>query len=352
MNHEKILPEHKFFYAGEQVNLFTNPIPQEAFDPQVMACFTLDAMSQELRVYLQQSGIRYVYVEAEEDNFTTTRWEFGRDGLLNPTSRPSYRVFDLEADQPRSYIAKQMNPTGHSPHNHRRDEIDEELRLLQTITHPHIIHPEGVAFDTAGNVYMLTEYIPGENYLVMAEFLDNPLELAQHTRSVLEVLTDLTENFGYTHNELKPEHIRFASKNSRLGREQHEIKILLDFEAAQRLKDGQTERPAALATPPYASPEQMAGKLLTPADDTYAVGVILYAGLTGQAPRSFMNPNSKFNQFRFDSAPLELRPSMKRYTGTQAHEILSIIVRKATQQLDINRFQTARQFDQALAEVC
>ncbi|MCB1057465.1 MAG: tetratricopeptide repeat protein, partial [Acidobacteria bacterium] len=64
---------------------------------------------------------------------------------------------------------------------------------------------------------------------------------------------------------------------------------LLDFGIAKVLQqgtDGATQSiNLRIGTPPYASPEQMAGRAITTANDVYSLGAILFLLLTGRAPK-------------------------------------------------------------------
>jgi eukaryotic-like serine/threonine-protein kinase len=62
---------------------------------------------------------------------------------------------------------------------------------------------------------------------------------------------------------------------------------LVDFGIARQLESGESSLTRAgerALTPDYASPEQMQGKMVTPASDVYSLGVVLYQLLTGKLP--------------------------------------------------------------------
>jgi len=79
---------------------------------------------------------------------------------------------------------------------------------------------------------------------------------------------------GRLHRDIKPDNI-MVTPSGRL--------VLLDFGVMADLADGDGDADI-VGTPVYMSPEQAAGRALSPASDWYSVGVVLYEALTGRRP--------------------------------------------------------------------
>ena len=81
---------------------------------------------------------------------------------------------------------------------------------------------------------------------------------------------------GMLHRDLKPSNVLVTPE----GRV-----VILDFGLVREMaSSGVTATEGVLGTPAYMSPEQAAGRAVTPASDWYAVGAILYESLTGRLP--------------------------------------------------------------------
>ncbi len=196
----------------------------------------------------------------------------------------------------------------------------------------------------------------GSRYMVM-EHLDG-VTLQQHIRSmgrlgpqeaspIVQQLLDglgAAHAAGIIHRDLKPANVFLVR-----GPGKPDFVKILDFGVSKFsvLSDemSMTRTGAVLGTPYYMSPEQAKGSRGTDArSDLYAVGVILYECITGQVPFSA----ETFNELLFRIV-LESPPPAESFVPDLPPEFAAII-RKAMAREPADRYQSAQEFKQVLAD--
>lgn len=153
-----------------------------------------------------------------------------------------------------------------------RARAERELDIGGSIDHPHL-NPVEAGVELEGFPGVLMPFVPGERLgSWLAAGAERRAFLAT-MRGVLEGL-DYLHGQGVVHRDVKPENILVEHGGHAR---------LVDFDLSVRL-GGADERPALAGTVAYLSPEQTRGRPVAPASDLYAVGIILYRGLTGEVP--------------------------------------------------------------------
>ena len=162
-------------------------------------------------------------------------------------------------------------------------DAEDEARFLReaeaaaAVRHPHVVQVyEFVRHDD--RPYLVMEHLPGGSLAARFRAIaltptDAAVVVAKVARGV-----QAAHDRGIIHRDLKPANILFDAEG--------EPKVV-DFGMAKSSASGElTNTRAILGTPGYMAPEQAAGggKFAGPPADVYALGVILYEGLTGAKP--------------------------------------------------------------------
>jgi serine/threonine protein kinase/tetratricopeptide (TPR) repeat protein len=162
-----------------------------------------------------------------------------------------------------------------------------ERQLLATFDHPNIARLLDGGTTDEGLPFFVMEYVEG---LPLYQYCDNRrLTIPERLRLFCQVCDSAAyaHQRMVVHRDIKPSNILVTAAG---------VPKLLDFGIAKLLDPDlvpeavtPTGTMMRLMTPEYASPEQVQGSPVTPASDTYALGVVLYELLTGHRPYEFSN---------------------------------------------------------------
>lgn len=188
-----------------------------------------------------------------------------------------YRARDPQLE--RDVALKVPNP-GMLETPRRVERFLREAKAAARLRHPNIV-PVFDAGQDDDCYYIASAFVDGQP---LAEAIgERGMEFDRTAR----IVQKLAEAVGYAHDQgivhrdIKPANVMLDSRD-----EPH----LMDFGLAARADEAEklTNDGAVLGTPAYMSPEQAAGQKgeASPLSDQYALGVVLYELLTGQAPFS------------------------------------------------------------------
>lgn len=177
-------------------------------------------------------------------------------------------------------------------HNMTADEraagrFIREAKASARIEHPNAvtIHDFGVLSD--GSAYLIMEFIRGRS-LRQILMQQNRIELKKAINIAIQVcnVVEIAHQQGIIHRDLKPENVML--KESADG--EFLVKVV-DFGLAKLVSgDGKesganlTQTGEVLGTPHYMAPEYYEGETVDARADIYAIGVMLYEMLSGDAP--------------------------------------------------------------------
>jgi hypothetical protein len=154
-----------------------------------------------------------------------------------------------------------------------------ERQILARLHHPNIARLFDGGTTDEGIPYLVMEYVPGSLITAYAE--ENHLSVEDRLRLFLPVCAavDYAHRAFVVHRDLKPGNILVDGTGT---------PKLLDFGISKllhsELRDPADTQDLAIATPDYASPEQIVGDAVTIASDVYSLGAVLYQSLTGVKP--------------------------------------------------------------------
>ena len=163
------------------------------------------------------------------------------------------------------------------------ERFKREGSILARLAHPHIARLLDAGVTTAGQPFLVLEYVEGNRIDVHCD--DERLDVAARIGLFLDVCAAVAHSHAnlIVHRDIKPPNVLVARGEG--------VK-LLDFGIAKLLEGSApageatelTREGGRALTPEYAAPEQLLGEPVTIATDVYALGVLLYVLLGGQHP--------------------------------------------------------------------
>jgi eukaryotic-like serine/threonine-protein kinase len=203
---------------------------------------------------------------------------FGRYRVVRSLGRGGFgQVFLARDDQLARDVAVKASSARAAVRPDRLEALVTEGRLSAGLRHPAIVQVFDVGRHDDGTVFIVMEYVEGTS--LDAVIKEGHLDRARLAGIVAEVAEAAhhAHQAGLVHRDLKPSNVMI----DRDGRPR-----VADFGLAVTEAE-QTGRAGEVAgTPHYMAPEQVRGEVhyLDGRTDIWALGVILYRGLTGRLP--------------------------------------------------------------------
>jgi serine/threonine protein kinase len=275
------------------------------------------------------------------------------------TSVGNYKITALLGEGGMGKVFKAEHPTLgrtvaikvlHAEYARRIESVERffnEAKAVHKIGHDNIIDVLDFGQLPDSSPYYVMEYLDG---CTLTEYMSKypELPIAAACEVMFPVLSALqaAHDEGIIHRDLKPDNIFIAEK-----RRGNTVVKLLDFGVAKLLDtkstNYKTRTGAIIGTPFYMSPEQVSGGDLEidARADVYAVGLIFYELLTGQAPFIGNTILDIFQKRLTENAtpPHKLRPEIP--------ESLSKLVMASIERNRDKRIQTASEFSKRLDEI-
>lgn len=175
-----------------------------------------------------------------------------------------------------------------------------EAQTLAQLDHPNIVtlHDYGETDD--GRFYLAMEYVGGPR---ISQILRKGPMTAQRALSITEQICQAiaySHRKNIVHRDLKPSNLLIRTNED--GSEQ--VKVV-DFGLVKLLSTDQSITRAGLivGSPHCMAPEQVRGQEVDTRTDIYAIGVMLFRGVTGQYPIHGSNPSATMIAHINDAVP-------------------------------------------------
>jgi eukaryotic-like serine/threonine-protein kinase len=155
------------------------------------------------------------------------------------------------------------------------ERFHREQHILASLDHPNITRMLDGGLSDDGQPYLVMEYVDGVHLDVYCD--ERNLGIDERLQLFLRVC----DAVAYAHRnlvvhlDLKPSNILVTADGT--------VK-LLDFGTSKLIQPDSLLTTTVMATPAYASPEQLRNEPVTTACDVYALGAILFELLTGRRP--------------------------------------------------------------------
>jgi tRNA A-37 threonylcarbamoyl transferase component Bud32 len=221
--------------------------------------------------------------------------------------------------------------------------FEREAQAAGRIGSKHIVEVLDLGDLPGGDRYMVMEFLDGQDLTkrIRSQTKLKPEQVYPLAIQLLEGLGAAHEA-GIIHRDLKPDNIYLLPQ----GADGDFVKIL-DFGISKFSTTGgelsMTQTGAVMGTPYYMSPEQAKGvRELDQRTDLYSAAVILYEALSGRVPHTAQTFNELILKIVLED-PNPLDPPQ-----SEAESAFHELVKKGMARKPDDRFQTAREFTEAL----
>ena len=175
------------------------------------------------------------------------------------------------------------------PDPQKNQQLLSEARMVSQLRHPNIV-PIFEAGEESGDLYLVFEYVPGQN---LGDYLRSNGRLS--VVKALTILRGILDAIGHAHaagiihRDLKPTNVLIDSNGT---------PRVMDFGIAARVDAQEISPDTLVGTPCYMAPEYLGGRESSERTDIFSAGLVLYEMLTGQRAISGENIYEIVNRLR------------------------------------------------------
>jgi hypothetical protein len=217
--------------------------------------------------------------------------------------------------------------------------LEREARVLAALSHPNIVSiHDFVRRDD--RMWLVLEHVDGFTLEELLEHGRLPVEGAIAVARALARGLEHAHERGVVHRDVRPSNV-IVARGGAVKLMNFSVAAEERLPTAPELLDGAT----SLASLAYQSPEQILGEPPDPRSDLFSLGIVLFEMLAGTPPFGSRNDPSAAQRIRND--PL---PPLARH-APDASAALERVVQRSLAKLPADRFQSAADFERALAEL-
>lgn len=184
------------------------------------------------------------------------------------------KAFDTELHRP---VAIKVLAPHLAHHGGARQRFAREAQSAASVVHEHVIPIFDVQV-SAKLPYLVMQYVAGESLQARIDRL-GPLSTEETLRIGNQIALGLAaaHSHGLVHRDVKPANILLETNVDRV--------LISDFGLARAADDASLTRSGMITgTPHYMSPEQANGQTISPVNDLFSLGSVLYFMCTGHPP--------------------------------------------------------------------
>ncbi|MCU0663780.1 MAG: protein kinase, partial [Myxococcota bacterium] len=220
--------------------------------------------------------------------------------------------------------------------------FEREAKAMSQLSHPNCVSV--IDFGVDESPFIVMDFVTGTTLRQVLD--DGPVATGRAVHIAKQLLAALAHAHkqGIIHRDIKPDNIMISEAT---GMGDH-VRIF-DFGLAKLMdpvsENNLSRTDTAMGTPNYMSPEQTVGNSADARSDLYTTGVVLFELLAGSKPFYDENPFKVMRMHR-DSAP----PTLTMVgSGKVFSREIEFVVAKALEKQPEKRFQSAKEFAEALA---
>lgn len=262
-------------------------------------------------------------------------------------------VFKVEHRELGAKFAAKLLHAWLAQHPQVVDRVRLEAQTLGRLAHPNIVSITTFAQTTDGRPYLVMELLRGRSLAAECEY-SGAMPVFGAVFFARQLLRGLgaAHELGVVHRDVKPNNLFLHEYDSG----ERTLKIL-DFGVARVLERLHprsplplaypTEGGALLGTPRFMSPEVITGGRIDHRADLYGAGLVLYQMLAGRDPFHY----AKGEELLLSAHAVEDPQPPSEAANQTIPPALDRIVLKALAKRPADRFQSASEFEAALAEL-